>query len=82
MTEDEFDRDMDAISDIVYEQVVPILDKIEEEYPDHSAYFNVFINSMHVVFEQGWTKEELLQEVEDHYDLFVKNAALEQSQLH
>jgi len=50
------------------EEVFSTLDELEEEFfPDHSAYHTVFIEAMHCLFEMGWTKEELLQEVEDHF---------------
>jgi len=78
---EEFQNDIETVDEIIYENVFPILDKIEEDFPEQSAYYNIFINSMHVVFMQGWTKADLLQEVEDHYDIFLDNAK-QDSQLH
>lgn len=82
MTDAEFDNDMEAIDEIVFEKVVPILEQIEADYPEHSAYYNVFINAMHVVFEQGWTKEELLADVEEHYEVFLRDNGRGDAPLH
>lgn len=71
----EFQNELEEVDDIIYEEVFPILERIEEEYPEQSAFFNVFINSMHVVFMQGWSKADVLQEVEDHYEIYLENAA-------
>lgn len=77
----EFQDDVEAIDEIIYEEVFPILERIEEEFPEQSAFYNIFVNSMHVVFMQGWSKADLLQEVEDHYEIFLDNAKHD-TQLH
>lgn len=83
MTDEEaFQQDVEAIDDIIYEQVFPILEQIEEDFPGQSAYYNVFVNAMHVVFAQGWTKEDLIQEIEDHHEIFLENAQVDTTKLH
>lgn len=80
--EEQFQADMAKVDEIIWEEVFPVLDRIEDDFPDQSAFFNMFVSAMHVVFAQGWTKAELLQEVENHHQIFVENAGRGDSPLH
>lgn len=70
--EKEFEEDEGIIQDLVFDKIFPILQSIDEDYPDHSAFFTMFISAMHVVFSEGWTKEALLRAVEDHHTIFLE----------
>lgn len=65
VTEAELERALE-IDTIIFEEVMPILNDIDEKYPDESAYFTMFVNCLHVLFDEGWTMEELMKEVRDH----------------
>lgn len=71
--EDEYYEDDMLINDTIFEEVFPILNDLDEAYPDHSAFFSVFINSMYVLFYQGWTRDELIKEVISHYLLYLQD---------
>lgn len=71
--DDEYYEDDLLINETIFEEVFPILNDLDEAYPDHSAFFSVFINSMHVLFYQGWTRDDLVREVLSHYLLFLQD---------
>lgn len=69
----DFAEDTMKVSNRIDEEVLPVLDRIEDDYPDHSAYFAVFINAIHMLFYQGWTKEDLLNEIEEHHVIHLQD---------
>lgn len=76
MTEEPNQDDIDEAMELderVWDDVIPILDAIDEDFPEQSSYFAMFINCIHVLLQGGWTKEELLQEIEQHYVIFLEN---------
>lgn len=80
MTDDKiFEEESNAVNDRVWGEVHPILQEIEDEYPEQSAYYAIFVDAIHALLYQGWTKEELLKDVEDHFELFSSD---NQSELH
>ena len=72
--DDEYMREVDEIQELVFEEVFPILMGIDEEYPEHSAFFSMFISTLHVLYEEGWTEEDLLREVKTHREIYLKHA--------
>lgn len=69
MSQEPTNEDMELaleIDNILVDKVLPVLDDIDEKYPDASAYFAMYINCIHILIDQGWTMEELMQEVKDH----------------
>lgn len=78
MDEIDFDEDfineMSQMDDELMEQIYPIVDAIEEEHEDISAWFILFVNTLHELFAQGWTKEELMKEIEDNHQVFVEQS--------
>lgn len=67
----EFCQQADEVQDLVFEEVFPILVNIDESYPEQSAFFTMFISSLYVLFNEGWTKEDLLREIEDHHTIHL-----------
>ena len=39
-------EELDAIDEALCEDVYPLIDKIDEEHPDHGAWFAVFITNV------------------------------------
>lgn len=75
-TQEEHEQYMEELNEIqeaLFEHVYPFLNHIDEQYEEHSSWFTVFIDSIHVLLNQGWTKENLLQEINDHHEIFLKN---------
>lgn len=70
--DDEYCEEGIELNDRLLDEVYPILNELEQDYPEHSAYFSMFINLMYNLFYQGWTTKELIEEVEEHYLLFVQ----------
>lgn len=77
--EEKFYDDMDKVDEIIWEEVFPILDRIDSDFPEQSAFYNVFVNALHMMFAQGWDKADILEEVEEHHALFLENAKNEMS---
>lgn len=65
-------QELEEIVDALCENVLPIVDELETEYPDHSVWFSLFVQCLHEMFHQGFTKEELLSEVECHHEIFLQ----------
>lgn len=72
--DEDFINEMAEIDERLMKQVIPIVDEIEEEHTEHSAWFILFVNTLHELFAQGWTKEELLVEIEDNHRVFVEQS--------
>ncbi len=67
----EMQKELEEIIEALDENVVPIIDDLEDQYPSHSVWFSLFVNCLHEMFHQGFTKEEILSEVECHHELFL-----------
>jgi len=71
--DDDDDGDLDQvqeIQDVLEEHLLPALDELELKF-EGGAYFGMFVNCIHVLFQQGWTREELLEEIEEHFQIHV-----------
>lgn len=69
-------EDIDAamlLDERVWNDVIPVLDAIDDDHPGQSSYFVMFINCIHVLLHGGWTKEELLDEVDQHHAIFLES---------
>jgi hypothetical protein len=67
-------EELDAIDEALCEDVYPLIDKIDEEHPDHGAWFAVFITTLNELFAQGWTPEELVEDVKSCHEQFLLEA--------
>lgn len=70
-----FEVYQEMLDDELQRFVYPTIEMLEDEYPDNGAFFCVFIEMMHFLFAQGWTKEELLKEVEQHHEGYLQDEA-------
>ena len=69
---DEFMEELDEIDQELNDNVYPLIDAIEEEHHNHSAWFAVLITALHEMFACGWTPDELVEEVREHHVLFME----------
>jgi hypothetical protein len=60
--------DLDVCNDEAEKMLNELYDKVNTvpNFDFTSAVFNLFVNSIHILNESGWTTEDLLQEVLDH----------------
>ena len=72
--QDEFEAVCHELGLEVWNETYPIIERIEADYPDHSAWFMNHQNSMYVLFHQGWTGEELCEVITQHYNSFLADA--------
>lgn len=68
-------QELDDIDATLIEEVFPIIEGLDDQHPEHSAWFAMFVNTLHALFYQGWTKEELLEEIELHHEVFLREEA-------
>ncbi len=73
MPDEQFLEECFEVDSLICEEIFPILDQIGEDYPDQDAFFTMFVSVMDALFHQGWTPEELCQEVVEHHVLFVEH---------
>jgi hypothetical protein len=64
---EQFQQETNEICELICSEVWPILEQIDEDYPNQSAFFSMFIDTIHILLYQGWTLPELIQEVLDHH---------------
>ena len=78
MEEDLSEEEMERVLEMdrrLEEEVAPILHKLDQEFPNEAVFYAVFINTIHALYEEGWTAEELIEAVEEHQEIFLKNEA-------
>lgn len=62
--------DMDKCTDVADKVLEDLLEREGEIDFDYTAVvFSLFINSIHILRNSGWTTDELLREVVDHSEI-------------
>lgn len=68
---DEFDKTIEEVDDFVYEDLIPILLKKEDELFEENGegnymcpFYWTFLELFKINLLKGWTKEELLKDLE------------------
>lgn len=63
--------DLDLCNDVADQIMMKIFEAEDDETLKHydvvATCFNMFINTYHVLLGAGWSKEELKQELEEHF---------------
>lgn len=64
----EFEIDLELCSSVADDMLSDMfeLDGALENFDFAAAVFSVFVNSIHILLDHGWSAEDLLQEVKDH----------------
>lgn len=75
----EFQKESDEVQMLIIEKAFPILHQIDDDYPQQSAFFTMFVGCLHVLFDEGWSMAELREEVGAHYESYLTNLASEAS---
>ena len=68
MTESEEEIDFELCEQIVSESIDELIGKQDdyEGYDFVAAMFSMFVHSIHILNEAGWSKDELVEEINNH----------------
>lgn len=66
----EFEIDLDLCNTVADDMLSDMasLDGELDNFDFVAAVFSLFVNSIHILLDHGWTPQNLLQEVTDHSD--------------
>ena len=70
--EEEFLEEMEEIDEEIFETVTPVLDDMQARHPNHNVWLAMLAHSLYELFYMGITKEEIIEEIGEQYDIFAE----------
>lgn len=77
----EDDEELQMIEEELNVNVYPLIDELDEHSPGF-AWFITFCEALDMMFEAGWTKEEVLAHIQDQHELYLQDAVPEGQTIH